>query len=235
MKPFFSYYGGKFRLSRRLGRPKCDHVIEPFAGSACFSTYWQSRKVTLVDLDPVVIGTWKLLKRASRQDIERLPGRVFHIDDLPSWVIEEERWLIGFWLDRGLARPGKSLCKRGRSSTHWRNYWSEDVKYRIISQLDHIRHWNIIEGSYEDAPDVEAHWHIDSPYNNNAGRAYRINLLDYKSLAEWCKSRKGYIQVCENEGATWLPFKPLAVVHSHRPNGNSQECVYEQDNRGRKF
>ena len=84
MKPFFSYYGSKYRLASRLGRPKYGHVIEPFAGSACFSTYWEPPKVTLVDLDPVVTGLWKYLKRASRQDIERLPGRVFHIDDLPT-------------------------------------------------------------------------------------------------------------------------------------------------------
>ena len=233
MKPFFSYYGAKYRQARRLGRPKCEHVIEPFAGSACFSTYWQPRKVTLIDLDPVVIGTWKFLKRATPNDIERLPDRVFHLDDLPSWVIEEERWLIGLWLDHGLARPGQSICKYGRSSTHWRNYWCEDIKYRIISQLDGIRHWDIIEGSYEEAPDVEAHFHIDPPYNNTPGRAYRIGFLDYKSLAEWSKNRRGWVQVCENEGATWLPFRPLGFIHSHRSNGFSQEVVYEQDNRGK--
>jgi len=71
VKPFFTYYGGKHRLARRLGKPKCDRVIEPFAGSAGFSTYWEPPNVTLVELDPVVIGSWKYLQGASQRDIER--------------------------------------------------------------------------------------------------------------------------------------------------------------------
>ena len=35
------------------------------------------------------------------------------------------------------------------------------------------------------------------------------NDIDRKSLAQWCQRRLGWRQVCENDGATWLPFKPL--------------------------
>lgn len=40
---------------------------------------------------------------------------------------------------------------------------------RLVSQVDRIRHWTIIEGSWEQAPDVNAHWHIEPPYDNEAG------------------------------------------------------------------
>jgi hypothetical protein len=165
VNPFFTYYGGKHRLAPLLGKPKYDHVIEPFAGSAGYSTCWESSNVTLVDLDPVIIGIWHYLQGASAHDIARLPSRVMHVDDLPSWVCQEERWLIGIWLNHGLSRPQKSLCNWGRNSSKRRNYWSEDIQHRIIGQLERIRHWTIIQGSYEDAPDIEGHWHIDPPYH----------------------------------------------------------------------
>jgi site-specific DNA-adenine methylase len=38
MQPFFSYYGGKWKLAERLGPPQRDHVIEPFAGSSVLDT-----------------------------------------------------------------------------------------------------------------------------------------------------------------------------------------------------
>ena len=158
-----------------------------------------------------------------------------HVDDLPSWVSQQEKWLIGYCLDHNLSRPGKSLCNWGRNSPKWRNYWSEDIQRRIINQLDRIRNWTIIQGSYEDAPDIEGHWHVDPPYNNAAGQSYRFNHIHYGALSEWCRSRKGFVQVCEAAGATWLPFTRLAVQRSHRPTGFSAECVYEQDNRGQQF
>ena len=33
--------------------------------------------------------------------------------------------------------------------------------------------------------------------------------VDYVALREWCLSRKGLLIVCEQEGADWLPFRPL--------------------------
>jgi hypothetical protein len=235
VKPFFSFYGGKHRLAPLYGKPKYDHVIEPFAGSAGFSTCWEPAKVTLVEFDPVIVGIWRYLQGASAHDIERLPSLVTHVDDLPPWVCQEARWLIGFCLDHNLSRPGQSLCNWGRTIPRKRRYfWGEDIKQRIINQLERIRHWTIIEGSYEDAPDIEAHWHIDPPYNNDAGRKYRFYPADYDALAQWCVSRKGFVQVCEADGAPWLPsLRPVAVLPSHRPTGCSFECVYERDNRGR--
>jgi hypothetical protein len=32
MQPFFRYFGGKWKLAKRYGRPRCEHVIEPLRG-----------------------------------------------------------------------------------------------------------------------------------------------------------------------------------------------------------
>lgn len=34
--------------------------------------------------------------------------------------------------------------------------------------------------------------------------------MDFDALATWCRSRTGQVIVCEQQGATWLPFTPLA-------------------------
>jgi 16S rRNA G966 N2-methylase RsmD len=56
---------------------------------------------------------------------------------------------------------------------------------------------------------VEATWFIDPPYQK-AGKYYTgHNKMDFEKLGEWCKSRKGQVIVCENQGADWLPFRFL--------------------------
>ena len=62
-------------------------------------------------------------------------------------------------------------------------------------------------------------------------RHYTHNEIDYVALAQWCRTRKGFVQVCENVGATWLPFKPFAVMGrgkkgKKRPT-RSQEAIYK--------
>jgi site-specific DNA-adenine methylase len=58
---------------------------------------------------------------------------------------------------------------------------------------------------------MEATWFVDPPYNNKAGSHYKCGSkdIDYNNLAEWCRSRRGQVMVCENAGATWLPFEDL--------------------------
>jgi hypothetical protein len=73
-----------------------------------------------------------------------------------------------------------------------------------------------------------AHWHIDPPYQN--GRVYRYNGINRRELAKWYKRRRGFVQVCENDGATWLRFEPLSIVHTHRARGYTAEAIFETEN-----
>jgi hypothetical protein len=230
MQPFFKYFGGKWKLAPLYGRPRCAHVIEPFAGAAGYSVYWEPKKVTLVEQNPVVYGVWSYLRRVSPAEVMRLPSNFLHVDELPSRVCPEAKSLIGFWFDTGPPKPKKSRSKRARKPILAAQYWSETIKRRIASQVDQIRHWDIIEGSYENAPDVKAHWHIDPPYDNAAGRLYTLHAIDRDVLAQWCLSRLGRRQVCENDGAIWLPFRPSTLLRTHQGRGYSVEALYESSN-----
>jgi site-specific DNA-adenine methylase len=230
MQRFFPYYGAKWKLAEQYGPPRFDHVVEPFAGSAGYSCFWEPKKVTLIDCDPKVCGVWRYLQRVSAKELMRLPSHISDIDELPSRVCQEAKWLIGWWFNHGLAEPAPRRSNWARQPSQSAKFWSETIKMRLASQVDHIRHWKIIEGSWEEAPDIKAHWHIDPPYDNKAGHTYRYNGIDHRALAKWCKGRRGFVQVCENDGATWLPFEPFAIIHSHRAAGHSAEAVYEMEN-----
>jgi hypothetical protein len=202
-------------------------VIEPFAGAAGYSVYWEPKEVTLVEQNPVVYGVWDYLRRVSPAELMRLPSSISHVDELPSRVCQEAKWLIGFWFDNGLTKPKVSRSNWARTPIHAARFWSEGIKQRIASQVDRIRHWQIIEGSYQDAPDSKAHWHIDPPYDNAAGCLYTLHEIDRQALAQWCLSRCGWRQVCENDGATWLPFKPFSILQTYQGRGYSVEVVHE--------
>ena len=79
----------------------------------------------------------------------------------------------------------------------------------------------------------EATWFIDPPYNNAAGQRYRTRVSDYSKLGRWCRDRWGQVIVCENYGAEWLPFEPLAprrgVISSYQTS-RAMEAVYVQNN-----
>jgi hypothetical protein len=84
---------------------------------------------------------------------------------------------------------------------------------RILRALPLIRTWRITHADYRSLPNLQATWFVDPPYSGPPGRWYRTTLTttDYSDLAEWCKSRQGEVIVCEAVGASWLPFRPLAM------------------------
>lgn len=101
------------------------------------------------------------------------------------------------------------------------------MRERVASQVTTIRHWQIIEGDYTAAPDLEATWFIDSPYEG-AGRHYVHGSrgIDYAALATWCRARRGQPIVCEQEGANWLPFRRLGVFKAGPATQRSAEAVW---------
>ena len=56
IRPFFTFYGGKYRAAPRYPKPKHSRIIEPFAGSAGYSMRYPDLNVTLVDAAPVIAG-----------------------------------------------------------------------------------------------------------------------------------------------------------------------------------
>ena len=208
LRPFFCYYGGKWRTAPKYPLPEHDTIVEPFAGAAGYSTRYPDHKIVLVERDPIVAGLWKFLTKVSPRELLCLPdipdgGTV---DDLP--VCQEARHLVGFWLNKGASSPRKTPSTWMRSGLRPRSYWGEDVRIVLASQVDRIRHWKIVEGSFESAPDIEATWFVDPPYQK-AGCHYRFSEVDFSSLATWVQGRCGLTITCENVGADWLPFVPF--------------------------
>lgn len=223
MKPLFPFYGSKWRSARRYPAPRTC-VIEPFAGSAGYSCWHEPQEVVLIDADPIIVGVWDYLIRASADEIRALPDLEVgaSVDDLS--LPQEARWLIGFWLNRGSAQPKKRKTAYSSRTERAQLVWSARARDRIASELHKVRHWQVRLGSFEDAPQrADATYFVDPPYVDK-GRYYRVRDVDYARLAAWCRRLEGEVIVCEQDGADWLPFEPLAETKSTR--GTSSEVVW---------
>jgi hypothetical protein len=230
LRPFFGFYGGKWRDTPRNYPPPQHHeIVEPFAGSAGYSVrHGASHAVVLCDKDPVIAGVWKYLIGVSPAEILMLPDVPLGgtVDDLD--VCQEARWLIGFWLNRGAARPCKRPSKWMREGVRPGSFWGDRVRQRIASQVTSIRHWRVFNRDYRECGvSQSATWFIDPPYRE-AGKhyAYGSDAIDFEDLGRWCQSRPGQTIVCEGPGADWLPFKTVGSVKTTRAGKRATERVW---------
>lgn len=213
LKPFFCFYGGKYRVAKKLyPPPQYNTIVEPFAGGAGYSVRYSQHNIILYDLDPILAGVWDYLIRISSQEILSLPAKVDHVDNFN--IPQEAKWLIGFWLKKATAYPGKTPSTWQNSRVRPNSHWGTAIRARLAYQVEKIRHWKIFNKSYEEAEDIEATWFIDPPYMGKCGKYYRKKITDYNKLGEWCKQRKGQVIVCERGGANWLPFESIGEIKS---------------------
>lgn len=221
LRPFFSYFGGKWTLAPHYPAPS-DRIVEPFAGSAGYATRFPDREVILVERAPLIAGLWKWLISVSVDEVMALPLDPSRREGL----CQQAQWLIGFWCARGRVRPARTTGSSWlRSGDHPTSFWGPSIRERIARQVPQIRHWRVIEGDYSAAPDVEATWFIDPPYVGS--RHYLSKVDDFKHLGAWCKDRHGSVIVCEQGGADWLPFAPFRRAKSIA-RGRYEEVVYLQ-------
>ncbi len=211
----FSYYGCKTRIVKHYPPPKHDLIIEPFAGSARYALRFWDRDVILVDKYKVIIDVWKWLQKCSYNDINSLPRMTFgeHVDDY-TWDCPEQRDFMGFLMGFATEAPRRTVTVKLKERPNYLNYSLQ----RIAKQIEHIKHWDIRLGSYEDLENQEATWFIDPPYSLSGGDKYKngSNKIDFMELGKWCKSRNGFVIVCESVEATWLPFKKLKRAKTQR-------------------
>lgn len=228
LKPFFGYFGGKWRSAGRYTPPKFDTIVEPFAGSAGYSVRFHDRQVILLEANPTIAGVWQYLISAD-------PNRIASIPDIPpegiaaiDGLTTPERNLLGLWCSKGPTSPVKKLGVWAAKYPKG-GWWGPRVRERLSRQVEHIRHWKIYCTDYSNAPAACATWFIDPPYQQ-AGKAYPYGStkINFEALSAWCGSRDGQVIVCEALGADWLPFIPLYTSQGTLAKRSHTEVVWEK-------
>lgn len=226
-KCLFSFYGSKSKLVGRYPEPEHDLIIEPFAGGASYSLQnGENRQVRLNDLNPEVYRLWRFLVDTPNDEI---------LEMVPTEVEKGQR----FEGDDGLSLLLRANCNMGTFGTdgdHRQVTWFaaknwHQVHGRLNQYLPIISNWMVTNKDYRDLENIEATWFIDPPYANDAGSRYEYDsdFVDYDELASWCRTRKGQVVVCENEGADWLPFKPLVKAHTRGGVKRAMEVIWTNE------
>ena len=217
MRPFFSYYGAKYTVAKYAGPPRRNLVIEPFCGSAAYSTRYAPTHAALYDISPDICDLWDWLIHGSESDVRDIPDQFESFEEVDR-LARGPNLLVRFWVSKGRAEPSGKLSPWyfQYRNAHDCRVWGPAVKTRIIAQKPNIKRWTIDNCSYRDVPLREAHWHVDPPYNNAPGSRYPFSDLDYEHLGAWCANLPGSVDVFENEGAVWAPFKTLCEINTTR-------------------
>jgi site-specific DNA-adenine methylase len=229
LRPFFGYYGGKWRDARKhYPAPTHPQIFEPFAGSAGYALRHAHLRVTLYDLDPVICGVWDYLTKVRPEEVLAIPD--VHADETVADLLvpQEARWLVGFWMNRAVSAPRNKPSKWMREGARPGSFWGPRVRQNIASQVDAIRHWRVVNASYENVDtSAPATWFVDPPYQS-AGKHYRFGSvgIDYAHLSAWCRNLQGQVIVCEAGDADWLDFAKLADIKTTRPGKRSVEAVW---------
>lgn len=248
LKPFFTYFGSKYQLSKHYPNPKKDILIEPFAGSACYSLHYPEKQVKLYDKYDVICGVWEYLIHANEKEILDLPLIDFDKTTDDYNIPQEAKWLIGFWIHSANYKPDKKWTIRQKNSAtgytdengkfyHPRNLgsWTELNKIKIANQLQFIRHWTIEQKSYDEIENIDACWFIDPPYQyQGKGYVHSSKKIDFEHLGNWCKERQGQVIVCEGDKADWLPFETLKIIKNNQ-NKKFREVVWLNDGNHEQF
>jgi hypothetical protein len=71
--------------------------------------------LVLYDKYPVIVGIWKFLTSGAAIDVAMTPTGISHVDELPSCVPQELRWLVGFWFDRVAAAPRPQMYRQQKA------------------------------------------------------------------------------------------------------------------------
>lgn len=232
LRPFFCFYGGKWRTAGSYPPPRHQRVVEPFAGAAGYSTrlHWQ-HDVILIEKDPRVARLWRWLTHRTTTSavIKTLPlwesafettaDSAFR-SKLPTnttEAVDAASDLIGFWLNKGTTGPCKKPSTWMLSGIRPKSYWGAEVRHLLSEQVEAIKHWSVIEGDWSRCTEFSpTSFFIDPPYEQD-GSHYKCSSasLDFKHLGGVCLSLASggnQVVVCENEGASWLPFRKFRTI-----------------------
>jgi site-specific DNA-adenine methylase len=215
----FYYYGRKKQIAKYYPVPNCETIIEPFAGAAAYSAYknnWK-KNVILIEKDEKVFKIWDWLIN------EATEGEIMNLPELKVGEKSSEFLHIVHAATK-MAFHFKTIKVTSVLERNW------EISKRIMSQnLHKVKHWQILNEDYKNAPDLEATWFIDPPYKGNAGLGYKYSskLIDYDELANWALKRKGEVIFCEGKEGDYLPFRPLVDLKGVAGKVNKELIYYK--------
>ena len=201
----FPYFGGKRRLAQTYPAPLYDTIVEPFAGGAGYAMHWMKARPDLrlivVELNPLVAELWRWLLQ---------PGAAERVAALPDVKAGQRTSNPLVALTNSSTSPINSIINSGDCAiTKWHEENWPRHRAEIAQRCRDLRgRVQVIQGQYTDAPDLQATWFVDPPYQYQ-GWVYKesANNIDYSQLGEWCLNRSGQTIVTEAEPANWLPFE----------------------------
>jgi site-specific DNA-adenine methylase len=213
----FYYYGGKRSIVDLYPRPMHPVIVEPFAGGAAYAVHHLVRgnadSAILIEKDPRVAALWQRLLAMTPDEVRTLP------------IPEAGSTTSDFLYMTAATSNAVSRCRQMTVTTRM----PEIIRSMLRRAADVLPYLagrvEVRLGDYTDAPDVEATWFVDPPYQphpvkaNSARTSYPQGMgyakgcdsasIDFADLAAWCKERKGQVIAVEQDGADWLPFRPL--------------------------
>lgn len=212
----FYFYGGKRRLAPHYPEPLYPVIIEPFAGSAAYGVHHLCKlrgveRLILIEKDPRVCELWTRLL-------------AMDVDDVLNYPIPAAGQRTSDFLLMTAACSNRIARTAEMTVTPRMPIVLKRMFRQIAAALPTVKgRVEVIQGDYTTAPNIRATWFIDPPYYVNGrpqsrGMGYaqdcNSHALEYEALAEWCKRRLGQTIVCEQHGATWLPFDELRVARN---------------------
>lgn len=217
----FPYFGRKLRHASKYPTPVFDTIVEPFAGSLSFSLFHRPRRAVGIEADERVV---ELFNRGMRIGVgaEPMPERPEVGSKTDDLLVK-----LASYSEHGLTSGTMTV------STRMVRDWDSMTANLALAGAWAWEHVGYHLGSYLDAPDIEATWFIDPPYQFANRRGYRHGAagVDFQQLAEWVRSRRGQVIVCEQAGADWLPFRPLYDLNSHRGSRSTEVVWTNEDDR----
>ena len=221
----FSYYGTKRSIAHLYPKPRCNTIIEPFAGAAAYSLrHGFDRDVRLFDIDARIVTAWRYLIGATPEDILSLPI-LFPGDRLDRWpsLGQGASTFLGYMISASTRNPKKTATAK----TNWSLARQQECSQLVLK----IKHWRVEVSDFRRIRHLgePATWFVDPPYQV-AGKWYdhKLNPGDYLSLRDHCTSYwKGQVIACDLSDADWLPFQPLTKLKG-QSNNVSQEGIYHR-------
>lgn len=192
----FFIFGRKGRAAKSYEAPAYPIVVEPFAGSMAYSLVHRPQIAIGVEKDRQTYDLWHRLCSMTAEEIQ----------DFPCPEIGE-RTTDGWVLQAGVSNS--SVSAHSRKVNDFIRVTFEKQRRMALKHHEYAsRSVVYLHGDYRDAPDIEATWFIDPPYERvKTGYRHGSAEIDYDELAKWCTTRKGQVIMCEGFDGSWLPFE----------------------------